>query len=106
MTEDPQRYRIPDDRLGRRSANMIDRGTSKLEEHLGSSVTHKRSDLYPVPGPALQALMQMGLIKSVSSHKTSARMQFQVNLDKKEVLIRIAELTREMDESDIIKLGV
>ncbi len=80
VREDPQRYRIPEERVGLRTANKIHNGASRLEAAYSQEYTprHSKEDIYEVPGRVLSSLLEMGLIEMREYKRTSASVAFRV----------------------------
>ncbi len=107
MQTNPQRYRIPDDRLGSRSANQIDKGSNNLAKKYNGMYTRvKRSELYPVPGKTLETLRNLGLIEYLESNMTSASLSFRISLSNPYVLRRLVNLRKALSNKYFFNLGV
>jgi len=106
MEEDPQRYRIPEDRYGVRTANQIRNGVLELERQLEITPRHKKEDFYPIPGKALESLMRVGLVNTVTMQRTSSRLGFRINPENAHVLRLLIDTRTSFDSSKIRSYGV
>ncbi len=103
MEEDPQRFRIAEDRMGVRTANQIHIGAQILEGRFPDRYTqpHEKTDIYPVPGKLLDSLKQLQLITTLASRKTSAKMTFRININNHQVIKYCIQIKKEFDNKDI-----
>lgn len=105
MYESPDVNRFTKERLGLRTANQILNGTKNIEMTFNIEKHVEKTDIYKVPSKMFQILMEIGIIASEESHKTSAPMAFRINPDSPTAISYCLTLQSETELSLLLKLG-
>lgn len=106
MFESPDLHRFPKERIGLRTANQILNSAKKIENVFKIERRVEKDDIYRVPSKVLQVLMEIGIVISEETHKTSAPMAFRINPDSPTAIQSCLMLQNNNEITLLHELGI
>ena len=105
MFESPEIHKFAESRIGRRTAHEILVGAKKVEDTFDIQKKVEKGDIYKVPSKVLQTMMDIGIIISEETRKTSAPMAFRIIPSSPTAIKMCLDLENENDTTLLVNLG-